>query len=72
MAPDARVDARVDNGFIKASFLEATRRKDFLNKWMSSDTWAKLIAKYCTTDSTLIYNGTELDRCLNNRQNILL
>ena len=64
--------ARIDNGFIKTSFLEAARRKDFQNQWMSSDTWAKLIAKYCITDCTLTYNGTELDKCLNGRQNILL
>jgi hypothetical protein len=65
-------EARVDNGFIKTSFLEATRRKEFQNKWMSSDTWAKLIAKYCITESTLIYNGTQLDKCLNSRQNSML
>jgi len=64
--------ARVDSGFIKSSFLEATRREDFQNKWMSSDTWAKLIAKYCITDSTLIFNGTELNKCLNSRQNVHL
>ena len=39
---------------------------------MSSDTWAKLIAKYCITESTLIYNGTQLDKCLNSRQNSML
>ena len=64
--------ARVDSGFIKSSFLEATRGENFQNKWMSSDTWAKLIAKYCITDSTLIFNGTELNKCLNSRQNVHL
>ena len=64
--------ARVDSGFIKSSFLEATRREDFQNKWMSSDTQAKLIAKYCITDSALIFNGTELNKCLNSRQNVHL
>ena len=54
--------ARIDNGFIKTSFLEAAQRKDFQNQWMSSEFWAKLIAKYCITDSTLNYNGTELDK----------
>jgi hypothetical protein len=64
--------ARIDNGFIKTSFFEAVQRKDFQNQWMSSDTWAKLIAKYCIIDSALNYNGTELDNCLISRQNILL
>ncbi len=68
MAPDAWVD----NGIIKASFLEATWWNDFQNQWISSDTWAKPIAKYCITDITLVYNGTELDKCLNSRQNVLL
>ena len=50
--------ARINNGFIKTSFLEAAQRKDFQNQWMSSEFWAKLIAKYCITDNTLNYNGT--------------
>jgi hypothetical protein len=65
-------EVSVDNGFIKTSFLESTRRKEFQNKWMSSDTWAKLIAKYCIEDISLTYNGSQLDKCLNGRQNILL
>ncbi len=39
---------------------------------MSSDTWAKLKAKYCITESTFIYNGTQLDKFLSNRQNAVL
>ena len=62
----------IDNGFIKTSFLESTRWKEFQNKWMSSDTWAKLIAKYCIEDISLTYNGSQLDKCLNGSQNILL
>ncbi len=60
--------ASVHYGFIKSCFLQATRREEFQNKWMSADTWAKLIAKYCITDST-IFNGTILDKCLSLRQN---
>jgi hypothetical protein len=62
----------VDNGFIKTSFLEATQQKQFQNKWMSSDTYAKLIAKYCIEDISLTFNGVQLDKCLNSKQNILL
>jgi hypothetical protein len=36
---------------------------------MSANTWAKLIAKYCITDSTLIFNGTNLDKYLSLQQN---
>jgi len=61
--------ASIDYGFIKSCFLQATRREEFQNKWMSADTWAKLIAKYCITDSTLTFNGTNLDKCLSLRQN---
>ncbi len=60
--------ASVDYGVIKSCFLQATRREEFQNKWMSADTWAKLIAKYCIRDST-IFNGTILDKCLSLRQN---
>jgi hypothetical protein len=61
--------ASIDYGFIKSCFFQATRREEFQNKWMSADTWAKLIAKYCITDSTLIFNGTNLDKCLSLQQN---
>jgi hypothetical protein len=36
---------------------------------MPADTWAKLIVKYCITDSTLIFDGTNLDKCLSLQQN---
>jgi hypothetical protein len=65
-------EAHVDNGFIKTCFLEATRQAEFQNAWMSSDTWANLITKYCISDHTLSVNGTQLDKCLNSRQNSML
>jgi hypothetical protein len=53
----------VDFGFFKSSFLQAAQREDFQKKWMSSDNWAKFIAKYCISDSALVFDGTRLDKC---------
>jgi len=59
----------VDNGFIKTSFLQAARREEFQQKWMSAETWAQLIVKYSIVDSNLIFNGDQLDKCINSREN---
>ena len=59
----------VDNGFIKTSFLQAARREEFQHKWMSAETWAQLIVKYSIVDSNLIFNGDQLDKCINSREN---
>jgi hypothetical protein len=59
-----------DYGFIKSNFFIATTsHKESKNKWVSSDTWAKLIAKYCIADSALVLNGAQLDKCLSLQQN---
>jgi len=59
----------VDNGFIKTSFLQATRQEEFQQKWMSAETWAQLIVKYSLVDSSLMFNGEQLDKCINSREN---
>ena len=59
----------IENGFIKTSFLMAARREEFHHRWMSTETWAKLIVKYSIVDSSLIFNGEQLEKCLNSREN---
>ena len=65
-------ETQVDNGFIKSSFLLATRREEFQHKWMSAETWAQLIVKYSIIDETLVFDGNQLDKCLNSRENVRL
>jgi len=65
-------ETRVDNGFIKSSFLLATRREEFQHKWMSAETWAQLIVKYSIIDPSLVFCGDQLDKCLNSRENVRL
>jgi hypothetical protein len=50
-----------DQGFILSLFSEATRRKDFQHKWMSSDTWAVF-------DNTLAFNGKDLLASINSKK----
>ena len=59
----------VDNGFIKTCFLQASCREEFQQKWMSAETWAQLIIKYSIVDSSLMFNGEQLDKCINSREN---
>ena len=56
-----------DQGFILSLFSEATRRKEFQHKWMSSDTWAALINKYYVFDNTLAFNGKDLLASINSK-----
>jgi hypothetical protein len=62
----------VDIGFIKTSFLQAARREEFQQKWMSAEAWAQLIVKYSIVDSNLMFNGDQLDKCNNSQENIRL
>ena len=57
-----------DQGFILSLFSEATHRKDFQHKWMSSDTWAALINKYYVFDNTLAFNGKDLLASINSKK----
>jgi hypothetical protein len=59
----------VDNGFIKTSFLQPTRQEEFQQKWMSAETLAQLIVKYSIVDSSLMFNGEQLDKYINSREN---
>jgi hypothetical protein len=59
----------IENGFIKTSFLMAACREEFHHRWMSAETWAQLIVKYSIVDSFLIFNGEQLEKCLNSREN---
>ncbi len=59
----------IENGFIKTSFLMAAQREEFHHQWMSTETWAKLIVKYSIVDSSLTFNGEQLEKCLNSREN---
>ena len=59
----------IENGFIKTSFLMAARREEFHHRWMSTETWAKLIVKYSIVDSSLMFNGEQLEKCLKRREN---
>ncbi len=36
---------------------------------MSAETWAQLIVKYSIVDSSLVFNGEQLDKCINSREN---
>ena len=36
---------------------------------MSAETWAQLIVKYSIVDSSLMFNGEQLDKCINSREN---
>ena len=65
-------ETRVDNGFIKLSFLLATRREEFQHKWMSAETWAQLIVKYSIIDPSLVFCGDQLDKCLSSREKVRL
>ena len=58
----------MDNGFIKTSFLQATHREEFQQKWMSAETWVQLIVKYSIVDSSLMFNGEQLKKCMNSRE----
>ncbi len=60
----------VDNGLIKMSFLQAAHREEFQQKWMSAETWAQLIVKYSIVDSNLMFNGDQLDKCINSQEKI--
>ena len=54
------------NHFILSCFLEASRRNEFQHRWMSAETWARLIVKYTRISNTeLVFNGVELNRCIN-------
>jgi hypothetical protein len=65
-------EAHVDKNYIKTCFLKATRRDEFQLRWMSAETWAQLITKYCILDTELSFNGSDLNKALNNRSNVLL
>ena len=39
---------------------------------MSAETWAQLIVKYCISDPELFFNGSDLNKALNDRSNTLL
>ena len=42
---------------------------EFQQKWMSAETWVQLIVKYSIVDSSLMFNGEKLDKCINSREN---
>ncbi len=65
-------EACVDKKYIKTWFLEPTGRDEFQLRWMSADTWAVLITKYCISDPDLSFNGSYLNKALNDRSNVLL
>jgi hypothetical protein len=65
-------EACVDKKYIKTCFLEATGRDEFQLQWMSADTWAQLITKYCISDPVLSFKGSDLNKALNDRSNVLL
>ena len=46
--------------FIIACFKEGSRWPDFQHKWMTADTWAAILNKYCFNDSSLASNGKQL------------
>jgi hypothetical protein len=58
----------IENGFIKTSFLMAAHQEEFHDKWMSTETWAQLIVKYVRVDSFLMFNGEQLEKCRNKRE----
>jgi hypothetical protein len=58
----------IDQGFILSLFSEATRRKDFQHKWMSSDTCVALINTYYVFDNALAFNGKDLLASINSKK----
>ncbi len=36
---------------------------------MSTETWAQLIVKYSIVNASLMFNGEQLEQCLNSREN---
>jgi hypothetical protein len=41
---------------------------EFQQKWMSAETWVQLIVKYSIVDSSLMFNGEQLEKCMNSRE----
>jgi hypothetical protein len=54
--------------FIIACFKEGSRRPDFQHKWMTPDTWAAILNKYCVNDSSLAFTGKQLLGAINSRK----
>ena len=50
--------------FIVSSFKEACQNNEFHHRWMTADTWAKLIVKYYKLSNDVAYNGKQLVRAL--------
>jgi hypothetical protein len=46
--------------FIIACLKEGSHRSNFQHKWMTADTWAAILNKYCFNDSSLASNGKQL------------
>jgi hypothetical protein len=62
----------IANGFIKTSFLMAACQEELHHRWMSTETWVQLIVKYLIINSSLMFNGKQLKKCLNSRKNKVL
>jgi hypothetical protein len=53
--------------FIIACFKEGSCQPDFQHKWMTADTWAAILNKYCVKNSSLAFNGKQLLSAINSR-----
>jgi len=50
--------------FIVSSFKEACQNNEFHHRWMTADTWAKVIVKYYKLSNDVAYNGKQIVRAL--------
>ena len=50
----------MDNKFVVQVFLEACRKADFQDKWMTSGTWAELVCLHYKLGCDVAFDGNKL------------
>ena len=50
----------MDNNFVIEVFLEACRKEDFQNRWMSAATWSEIISKHYNLVGVVAFDGNKL------------
>ena len=54
----------MDNKFIVQVFLEACRKADFQDKWMSAATWAEIVCRHYNLGVDVAFDGTKLTQAI--------
>ena len=54
----------MENKFITTSFLDACRKPQFQNRWMTAETWCDVIAHHFKLPPETIYNGKQLNNAI--------